>query len=72
MSDTVLTIVITPCLLGFDVRTYNAREVAPGSWHGSGFHRHLGILSAHDLINRLIWTEEPFRVVVSDHVPRLP
>jgi hypothetical protein len=62
--ETFLVIVIKPCLLGFDVSTYNARVYPSGFTQGQGFTRSQGIYSAHELIHKLIWTEEPFRVVI--------
>lgn len=68
-----LVICITPCLLGFSVVTYWAyvRDDDTIS-HGCGFSRVQGIYTAHDLINSLIWTEEPFTVRICPTVPRVP
>lgn len=50
----MMQVIITPCLLGFDVKTR----------HGNGFIRAQGIFSASELINMLWHTEEPFTIVL--------
>lgn len=62
--DTVLTVEIVSCLLGFQVNTYNVRVYENGFTQGQGFKRSVGLFTAHDLITMLIWTEEPFRVTI--------
>lgn len=60
----VLTIVVKPCLLGFDVTSYWTRIYVTGFTQGQGFVRSHGIFSHTDLFRHLIWTEEPFRVLL--------
>lgn len=61
MDFTVGTaIVITPCLLGFDVKTYGVRIYNDGTFiQGQGFIRPLGIFSASALVRQLAATPDP-------------
>lgn len=52
----MLTIYITPCLLGFDVKTQNG---------SNGFIRSQGIFTMSELIIHLIFTESEYRIVLS-------
>jgi hypothetical protein len=53
----MLTIIIRPCLLGFDVSTHRGE--------GNGFIRHQGIFSHFgEIVDKLIHTEEDFKVVL--------
>jgi len=49
----MLTIIITPCLLGFDVKT-----------RSGCFERSRGIYSASELVRELWHTEGDFRVIL--------
>ena len=67
MSDdyeTITVIVVTKCLLGYDVKTYTARRyfAANGFTQGQGFIRPRGIFSADQLIAELASTPEPYAI----------
>lgn len=57
-----MVVEISPCLLGFDVKTYWVKVYESGFTQGQGFKRDQGILTASTLINMLWHTEEPFQV----------
>lgn len=61
MGTLTLVVEITPCLLGFNVTTYNVSSCLPGS----GFRRHVGLFSSFgELCKQLMFTEGSFKVVL--------
>jgi hypothetical protein len=64
VKETITVVIVTKCLLGYDVNTYAAtRDSETGFTQGNGFIRPVGIFDAETLIANLAATDGPVEIV---------